>query len=77
MERTFKLKDTSPETMETLRQANSFARMAQDENRPLVERRVYLKMAEDRYREVYVEVLVEVHPNPIGDTGTYEVALRA
>lgn len=75
MERTFKLKDTSPETMETLRQANEFARMAQDESRPLIERRVYLQMAEDRYREVYVEALVEVHPNPVGDAGTYEVVL--
>jgi hypothetical protein len=54
--KTSRLKDTSTETMETLRQGDAFARLAQDESLPIEQRRAYMQMAELRYRMVYVWV---------------------
>ncbi len=54
--KTSRLVDTSPETMETLRQGDAFARLAQDESLPIGQRRSYMQMADLRYRKVYVWV---------------------
>lgn len=55
-EKTSRLKDTSAETMEILRQGDAFARLAQDESLPVDQRRAYMQMAELRYRMIYVWV---------------------
>lgn len=49
------LKDTFPETLETLRQADEFARLAQDQTLSGEMRQTYLNMATLRYNKVMIK----------------------
>lgn len=56
MNKKAKLIDTTPETLETLRQADAFARLAQDETFPVEQRNTYAQMATLRYNKIYIQV---------------------
>ena len=51
-----RLVDSSAETLETLRQADAFARLAQDMTLSEGQRQSYAQMATLRYNKVYVRV---------------------
>jgi sulfur transfer protein SufE len=51
-----KLIDGTPETLETLRQADAFMRLAQDMTLSEGQRQGYAQMATLRYNKVYVRV---------------------
>lgn len=51
-----KLKDGSAETLATLREADAFARLAQDQSLSEGQRNSYAQMATLRYNKVYVRV---------------------
>jgi hypothetical protein len=61
--------DTTPDTLETLRQADSFMAMAQDENRSDEERYTFLQMANFRYQKVLVRVDVNEPDTVYGSEG--------
>lgn len=56
MNKRAKLINTTPETLETLRQADAFAQRAQDESLTVDERNTYAQMATVRYNKIYIQV---------------------
>ncbi len=51
-----KLRDGSAETLSTLREADAFARLAQDQSLSEGQRNSYAQMATLRYNKIYVRV---------------------